>query len=294
MPSMSSHTSLQVESSMTTILKRVLLFLIAWSCAAIACWQLLRTILLFSLRDESASHIILIPFISAALLLRNRADIFACARFSLRIGISISIIAVAGLISAPDLSLRTAAFVVLLLGIFLCIFGAQSFRKALFPLLFLFLMVPIPQALLNPIVVFLQKGSAEGSAILFRLTGTPFFRQGFFFALPGVNIEIASQCSGIRSSLALCITCLLAGHLMLDRSWKKLVFVLAAIPMAMFKNAVRIVGLSLLAIHVDMSWLTNSRLHHEGGVLFYLLGLVLLLPLLFILRNKKTPRNDTE
>jgi exosortase len=288
------HTDeIAVGMSMVTIQKRILLFLIAWSCAAAASWHLLRTVMQFSLRDASASHILLIPFVTSALLLRDRAEILDHVRFSIRTGMPVLIVGVVGLIFAADLSLRTAAFVVLLLGIFLFILGAQSFRKALFPLLFLFLMVPIPEAVLNPVVIFLQKGSAAASAVLFKLTGTPFFQQGFFFALPGVNIEIASECSGIRSSLALCITCLLAGHLMLDKGWKKLVFVLAAIPMAMFKNAVRIVGLSLLAIHVDMSWLTNSRLHHEGGFLFYLLGLILLLPLLLLLRGTTDTRRCT-
>lgn len=171
----------------------------------------------------------------------------------------------------------------MLLGIFLSLFGAKSFRRALFPLLFLFLMIPIPEHLLQPTVALLQKGSAEMSAILFKLTGTPFLREGTVFALPGTNIDIAPQCSGIRSSIALFITCLLAGHLMLETGWKKLLFLLASIPMAMFKNAVRIVCLSLLAIHVDMSWLTNSRLHSEGGILFFLLGLILLFPLLWLL-----------
>jgi exosortase/archaeosortase family protein len=99
-----------------------------------------------------------------------------------------------------------------------------------------------------------------------------------------VNVEVATQCSGIRSSLALCITCLLGGHLTLQTGWRKAVFVLAAIPMAMFKNGVRIVTLSLLAIHVDMSWLTNSKLHHDGGIVFFLTALLMLWPLLLLLR----------
>jgi exosortase/archaeosortase family protein len=48
------------------------------------------------------------------------------------------------------------------------------------------------------------------------------------------------------------------------------------------KNGVRIAVLTLLAIHVDPSFLFG-RLHRDGGVVFFLLGLALLLPVLWVL-----------
>ena len=284
----------------TEIQKKMLLLAAAWGAAALINLQLLSRLLQFSLKNEFASHILLIPFISAALVFRNRAEIFSRTQFSALPGAGVSFVAIAVLVFSGIagfgedgtnlMSLKTAALVTLLIGIFLFMLGAKSFYKALFPLLFLLFMVPIPEAVLKPVVLSLQNGAAETSAILFKLTGTPFLRDGFSFALPGVNIEIATQCSGIRSSLALCITCLLAGYLMLESGWKRLVFVLAAIPMAMFKNGVRIVTLSLLAIHVDMSWLTSSNLHHDGGILFFLGALVMLWPLLWLLRRSEVSR----
>ena len=61
-------------------------------------------------------------------------------------------------------------------------------------------------------------------------------------------------------------------------------FVLAIIPVAIFKNGLRIAALSLLAIHSDPSFLAG-RLHHEGGIVFFLLALAMLAPLLTILRR---------
>ncbi|NWG13738.1 MAG: archaeosortase/exosortase family protein, partial [Acidobacteria bacterium] len=183
------------------------------------------------------------------------------------------------------LALKTFGLVTVLLGMFLLVYGTAAFRAALFPLLFLFFAVPLPEKLLATAVSLLLRGSAEFVAILFRVSGTPFYRDGAAFALAGVNIEVASQCSGIRSSLALVITVLLAGYLMLRSGWNRLVLVLVAVPMAMFKNAVRIVVLTLLAIHVEPGWLTSSRLHQRGGILFYLLALLLLVPVLWVLRR---------
>jgi len=190
-----------------------------------------------------------------------------------------------GVVGLDLLSIKAFAVVILWMAVFLLFYGVDGFRIALFPLLFLFFMVPMPEALLNMIVATLQRGSAEASAILFKLTGTPFFRDGFMFSLPGISVEIARQCSGIRSSLALLITCLLAGHLMLESKWGKLVLALVAVPIAMVKNAIRIVTLSMLAIHVDQKYLLDSDLHRDGGVLFFMLALLLMWPLLWVLRR---------
>ena len=194
---------------------------------------------------------------------------------------------IAGPWISTDLSFRVLGVVILWIGSFLFIFGLDSFRKALFPLLFLVLMIPIPEIILQPVIAVLQKGSSEASAILFKLTGTPFYRNDMNFSLPGINIEVAPQCSSIRSSLALLISSLLASHLFLKSPWRKILFVLAAVPMAMIKNAVRIVVLSLLAIHVNKGWLTDSVLHHEGGIVFFILALLLLYPLLWQLRRSE-------
>jgi exosortase len=276
--------------------KRIVYFAAACLAIIAANALLIKQWIVFSLNNNFASHVILIPFISTALIFRDRKRIFSGAQYSFILGASVSILASVMLIfpwitGALQLSLQIAAFVLLLLGVFLFFFGVKDFRNALFPLLFLFLMIPFPEELLQPIVAILQKGSAEMSAILFKVTGTSYFREGTFFALPSVNINIAPQCSGIRSSLALFITCLLAGHLMLETGWRKVLFVLVCIPVAMFKNAVRIVGLTLLAIYVSPGWLTNSRLHSEGGALFFMLGLAVMAPLLLLLRKSEVKKS---
>jgi exosortase len=241
------------------------------------------------LKHDFSTHILLIPFISIFLIYRERLSIFLNSSSYSPYGIGVLLFGF--IISGPwmtlDLSIRVAGIVLMWIGIFLYVFGNYSFRKALFPLLFLVLMIPIPETILQPAIAILQKGSSEASAILFKLTGTPFYRNETFFSLPGINIEIAPQCSSIRSSLALLISSLLASHLLLESPWRKTLFVLAAVPMAMIKNAIRIVVLSLLAIHVNKGWLTDSVLHHEGGILFFILALLLLYPLLWQLRRSE-------
>jgi exosortase len=118
------------------------------------------------------------------------------------------------------------------------------------------------------------------------MTGVPFFRDGFVFHLSGQSIEVAKECSGIRSTLSLFITCTLAGHLFLKTWWKHTILIICVIPIAMFKNGIRIVTLTLLGTYVDPRIL-GSNLHREGGILFFVLALLLLAPILYFLRKSE-------
>jgi exosortase len=157
-----------------------------------------------------------------------------------------------------------------------------AFKTAIFPLLFLVFFIPIPKVILDPTIDFLRRGSADMAFIMLRLTGMPVFREGFFFQLPNLRIEIAEECSGIRSSISIVICSLLAGHLFLRSWWTRGLLVIIAVPVLHFKNAVRISALSYLAVYYDPKWLT-SELHSEGGIGFFILGLLVLYPVLKIL-----------
>ncbi len=176
---------------------------------------------------------------------------------------------------------------------FVLLFGKAAFKAGYFPLLFLFLMVPLPKFLLEHVIHLLQTGSAWITGALFDLLGVPVLREGFVLHLARVNIEVAEECSGIRSSMALLILALLVTHFRLRSFWKKVLFLACGLFMMILKNGIRIVSLTLLAVHVDPSFL-YGKLHHEGGIIFFLLSLLLLAPLLWLLQRGETlPPKDT-
>jgi exosortase/archaeosortase family protein len=65
-------------------------------------------------------------------------------------------------------------------------------------------------------------------------------------------------------------------------------FLACAFFMVILKNGMRIVTLTLLAMYVDLSFLFG-KLHRDGGIVFFLLGLLLLLPVLLLLRRGESP-----
>jgi len=259
----------------------------------------IREVIRFALdlHNSHASQILMVPFVSAWLLWTKRKAVFHNPRPSVLPGLAVMGLGAllflyaktAGdrLSGGDQLSLMTTSVVVLWLGGFLLTYGSTAFRTALFPLLFLFFAVPIPRALLDRVIRILQVGSAEVAYVLIKLSGIPVYRQGFIFAMPNLVVEVTEACSGIRSAIAIFISGLIAGHVFLQSTWKKLLLMCVAIPVLFFKNAVRIAVLSVIAVHWDKRVMTSS-LHTDGGVLFFALGLCLLYRFLLILAKPET------
>jgi exosortase len=269
--------------------RRWLLFAGWLACSVVVSWSAFAALLRYSFGNDDASHILLIPLISAWLMLIDRRGIFKSLSSDAAVCLTLLVPGIAAVlwsIRTQPVSPSLCAFGLVLVWIagFALAFGRDALKAAQFPLMFLFLFIPLPEALLSRVVYFLQKGSAEISALLFGLTPLPVLRDGFVFHLPRFSIEVARECSGIRSSIALLVIAILVGHFFLWTWWKQVVFVLAGIVVMIVKNGIRIVTLTVLATYVDPGFLYGN-LHREGGVVFFLIGLLLLAPVFWILQT---------
>ena len=268
--------------------------------SSLAFYRTLGAVIRYSLASsDSSSHIVLIPIISIFLLFAERQRIFSITRTRIASGTGLALTGIflywmANRGSFPregnwQLSLETTSVVLVWVAGFLLCYGFVALRAAAFPLLFLLLMIPLPDVILDRAIYALQAGSAEISYLIFQVVGTPVSRHGFLLSVPGVTIEVAKECSSIRSSIALFITCLLAAHLYLRTFWKKLVFVILGLLLSVVKNGIRITTLTLLSVYVDPGFLTG-RLHRQGGFVFFLLALLLLLPVFLWMERSDKPR----
>jgi exosortase len=254
-----------------------------------------------ALSDENVSHVPLIPIIVGWLLYSERKRIFTAASPDLLGG---SLFAVGALISSfwgyysaanlqsPDaLSFYILALVLACIAIFAFAFGRQTLRRGFFAFAMLFLVVPWPSFVLQPVISYLQYGSADIANAIFVISGAPVLREGLVFHLPRAIIEVAPECSGIRSSMALLVLALLISHFSFHRFWKKAVFVIAGVFIMIVKNGIRIATLTLLANYVDPGFLYGN-LHREGGVVFFLIGLLLLAPIYWLLKRGEIIQED--
>jgi exosortase len=257
----------------------------------------LKRLVSLSLSSDTCSQIILIPLITAGLIVAERKRIFARLCYSPAAG---AILLAAGVIcfgvarafsrSLGDddaLCLIAASIVFVWLAGFTWFYGIYASRAGCFALLFLFLLTPLPEFLLARIILALRQGSAAALSMLYSLLQVPFQRDGMVFSLPGVSISIAPECSGIRSSISLFITGLLAGHLFLRSAWRRALLMIFIVPLAVLKNAIRLATISLLSAYVDPGFLTG-RLHHQGGFVFALISMGLLVPVVWLLQWSET------
>ena len=255
-------------------------------------WKPLYALTRYASNDPDASHILIIPFIVAWLFYMDRkrithtqleikpASFFAVPAAALAAAIIFGPNDNASLI-LPGL---IVSFLLILISGFVAIFGVNSAKSDWFALAFLAFAIPFPRQVLNRFIYFLQAGSADVAERIFDWSGIPALRDGFVFHLPKLSIEVAAECSGIRSSIALLILALLVAHFSFSKFWKKAVFVLAGLAMMIIKNGVRIATLTILANYVNPDFLFG-RLHKQGGVVFFLIGLALLLPVYQLLRR---------
>ncbi len=257
-------------------------------------WREIAAVLQLAWHVDEYTHIFLILPVSLFLIYlergRLKGDIQYAPIAGAVLGVLSIVIGIAGEMQAyrfsegVSLSIAIFALVTFWMACVIGFYGGSFFWSLLFPLLFIFLLVPLPTSVLDKAVVFLQTASTEATFALFKLTSLPVLKNGFLLTFPTLRIEVAKECSGIRSSVMLLLTGLIMAHLFLRSFWSKVIFVLFIVPLSVIKNAIRIFTLSMLGMYVNPGFL-YGRLHHEGGIVFFLIALGGLLLLLWILQR---------
>jgi exosortase len=267
-------------------------------------WRPLADTFGLALTNDAYTHILLILPLSAALVysdwksLRSKQNDLPAVRSNSRSdrNISLALLALALMLGAyarwgmslatDDVRLSVAMISLVtwwIASIVLC-FGGRTLKLFLLPIFFLFLIVPIPNFALNWIVEFLQLQSARAARIIFQAIRVPVTQDGIMLYVPGLDVEVARECSSIRSSLILIVTTIVLAHLFLTSWWRKLVLVLLAIPLSIAKNGLRIFTIVELGTRVDPKFL-NGKLHHNGGVIFLGIGVIAVIIPLWLLRR---------
>jgi exosortase len=260
-----------------------------WLALLVLCWPPVKTAVSLGWDGGRDVQMFAAPLFVMFLMYWERNRIFAGAAWNVRVGAPLLAVAVPAYLflrfygsGGPILTISVAILVSL--AAFILCFGLRSFRAACFPLGCLLLMIPVPDSAMDKITAGLQHGSAAVSFQMLRLAGIPVFAEGMRMSLKGLEIEVAPECSGIRSCLALALLGLLAGRVCLRSGWNCLALVVATIPIAILKNALRISVLSSLAAYVNPAFL-YGRLHQYGGLVFTPLGVVLFVALLAALQR---------
>ena len=243
--------------------------------------------------SELYSYILLVPFVVAYLLHTRRDQLpkkyaaelpLAIVSFAVGLGVFAFSAWLDFVGRAPTnndhLALLTLSFLCCLVAGCFFFLGRDWVRAAAFPLAYLIFMVPMPDAMADALETASKYASADVANVLFHLSGTPFLRAGNVFQLPNITIEVAQECSGIRSSWVLLMTSILAANLFLKTSWRRFALVAFVIPLAILRNGFRILVIGLLCVNAGPQMI-HSVIHRRGGPVFFVLSLI---PFLLLLR----------
>lgn len=168
------------------------------------------------------------------------------------------------------------SFVLALIGIVLLLLGRQVFKILAFPLFFLFLMVPLPQSLVNPIAFPLQLIAADWAVQTLYHLQIPALREGNIIHLPNTTLFVAEACSGLRSLMAL-ITLGVVFAYFFRKSWgERILIVASAIPIAIVVNALRVTLTGVLTYRFGEK-AAEGAIHEFQGLITFGAAFVLLL-----------------
>jgi hypothetical protein len=155
------------------------------------------------LRNDDLSYLIFVPLIGAAILSIERQRVIPPFSRDGVVGGGLLLTAAGvalasrfgGITTATDLQLSgyMLSLVLFWAAGFALLFGRAAVKACQFPLLFLLLLIPPPNSLLDRVIYLLQAGSAWITGALFDLLGVPALREGFVFRLARVR-----SCEGVQ------------------------------------------------------------------------------------------------
>jgi len=175
-----------------------------------------------------------------------------------------------------ELMAMRVGFVLSLIGIVVLGLGLEVFKILLFPLLFLFLMVPLPQSLVNTIAFPLQLIAARIAVELMHMLGITVLLEGNIIHLPSSSLFVAEACSGLRSLMALITLGVVFAYFFRKHWIERAIIIASAIPIAILVNSIRVALTGVLTSRFG-SEAAGGFIHDFQGVITFSVAFLLLL-----------------
>jgi exosortase len=253
-----------------------------------------------ALQSETTSYILAIPFLLTYLIYRKRKMIKASIPLEsskLFKKVPLDEIVGAFLFLASFLlywygsyTFTPLEYHIFALPIFACacvliLFNMQTLKQLLFPVAFLFLLVPPPGEILYNLGALLSTVSSELAYNLLKIFGFPVTLSAeygspvmFLTQQDGtpVSLEIDVACSGIYSLIGFLIFALFIAYIIRGKTWKKTAIFLLGFPLIYLLNVLRITTMGIIGYYYGEDVVLNV-FHLFGGWILIFLGTLALL-----------------
>ena len=237
-------------------------------------------------RDDNYSHGFLVPLVSGYFLWSNRKSILETTVKPAGWGLVIVLLGVVqlvvGSLATEYFTMRTS-MIVITGGTIIYLMGWEPYKRMQLPLLYLFLMVPIPviiyDSMTMPLKLFVAKVSVKGLVFF----GYPVLREGNIIMLPNITLEVADACSGLRSLMSLIALSVAFAFLTQRGIWKKWVLIVSALPVAVITNVLRVFVTGILAKHYG-SVAAEGFFHEFAGFMVFFVAMVIMAVIGWVLK----------
>ena len=260
--------------------------------------------------DENYSHGLMIPFVIGYILWQERSR-FSEAQASPAalwgvIGVGVSLVLLWAGVAGAELFIQRVSLVLMIAGVLIYFWGFRLLRLIAVPLSLLILSIPIPQIVFNRIAFPLQLFASRCAVGAMSFLNIPVLRQGNIIELMPLGasepkrLAVVEACSGIRSLMTLVTLAVVYAYFTkpgvgptdaakrAEKSqtkvyatlrrftfWRALILVLAAVPIAILTNALRVSGTGVLA-HYYGTRVADGFFHTFSGWVIYIAAAVLL------------------
>jgi len=263
--------------------------------------------------DENYSHGLLIPFVIGYILWLERARfaevLTSPAALWGGIGVGMSLLALWAGVAGAELFVQRLSLVLMIASILIYFWGFRLLRLVSVPLALLILSIPIPQIVFNRIAFPLQLFASRCAVAAMSFFSIPVLRQGNIIELMPLGasepkrLAVVEACSGIRSLMTLVTLAVVYAYFTKPKVaqtsvcdsdpkssqteiyatnlfksftfWRSLILVVAAVPIAILTNALRVSGTGVLA-HYYGTRVADGFFHTFSGWVIYIAAAALL------------------
>ena len=221
--------------------------------------------------DDNFSHGFLIPFISAYMVWFKLEEIKKAEIKTSNFGIIVIIFGMLGHIAGnlgAELFVMRVSMIITLAGLIIYFLGLTLFKKVLIPVLYLFLMVPIPAIIWNKLAFPLQLFAAAGASNIVQMLGLSVLREGNVLHLVNTSLEVVDACSGLRSLTSLLALSGAFAYISPLKNISKWILFFSAIPIAVAVNILRLIITALAAVYISPET-AHGILHDMSGIVVF-------------------------
>jgi exosortase len=260
-------------------------------------WPTLRELWEIWQKNDEYSSGLLVPFLAVYVLWSRRHEF---SRGDMRPSLILGLL---GLLGAQVFRLLGVLFwyasaerlsIVLTVGaLVILLLGWEIFRKVFTTVLFLFLMLPLPNRVQAAMAQPLQRWATSSAVFGLEMMGYEVTREGNIIRLGETSVAVAEACNGLRMVTAFIVISALVVLLVKRSWWEKLIILASSLPIALLCNTVRltITSIAFTLVHGER-W--EQIFHDFGGYAMMPLALVVVVAELWLMKKLMTPPGQTQ